>query len=76
MDAIIAASWLTINRHEWSFLQQPEAPFSGGLVPLSAVERDIIDNSHGAIYNKSSAFLQQPLEMPLSAADRCHYSSI
>jgi len=45
------------------------APFSGALVPLSAVERDNIDNSHGAINNKSSNILQQPLEMPLSAGD-------
>jgi hypothetical protein len=72
----IAPSWLAINRHERSYLQQPEAPFSGALVPLSAVERDNIDHGHGAIYYISSTFLQQPLEMPLSAGDKCHYSTI
>jgi len=68
--ATTTASWTAINRPEWSYLQQTEAPFLGALVPLSAVEWDNIDNNHGAISNKSSTFLQQSMEMPVSAGDR------
>jgi hypothetical protein len=56
-DAINVRSKRHNLQHEWSYLQQPEAPFSGAIVPLSAVERGNIDNSNGAIYNKASLFI-------------------
>jgi hypothetical protein len=37
-------------------------PYSGALVPLSAVQRGNIDHRNGAIYSKQN-FLQQPLEV-------------
>jgi hypothetical protein len=43
-------------QHEWSFLWQPEAPFSVALVPLSAVQRGNIDHSNGTIYSKAELF--------------------
>jgi hypothetical protein len=43
-------------QHEWSFLWQPEAPFSVALVPLSVVQRGNIDHSNGTIYSKAELF--------------------
>jgi hypothetical protein len=75
IDATIAASWLAINRHEWSYLPQSEAPNSGVLAPFLAVQRGNIDNNHGAILYKSSTFYnshwrchkQQEIDAPFRA---------
>jgi hypothetical protein len=44
-------------QHEWSFLWQPEAPFSGALVLLSAVQRGNIDHSNGTIFRSTSSII-------------------